>query len=550
MASKRELEDIFQGAMNRRARRARLRRKSPLVRLWDGDYHLRGRVKGEYSSSFEWKLNDTGSGEIVLNANHHLARWVMRFSDREKKNIHVTVDKDGARWSGRLRDATADMDATGARIVTLSFMHDYEELKHIDIWPNPFTPASVQFPKQWITGGPSVYSLKLSLFVNLFRLQGNLWRLPDDPLSFEGWMQGLNYKEWPILVKPESLLLDDSQWTILHARMDSWHDMAATTLADAGLYVDLRRWLPGDPQPWKGANLTRPGQLVVDIVDKSGWWDQTAIGGTIAGGLIRTGLEVADNLVDEVRRPLEEVKLAEEYNTPGFLGIMPSNPWVTYRTEGPTRTAVTTSFTWKPPTVAQITIGGKSMPGVNEGISAAVQMAFDAIGGFIFRVPAGGAIDTLLQPLYTDTILAFMSLKSPLRSRQLGWSHYYEDFMSSGSTAWTLSGIMALREGFLATREQVSHSFTVADGSPYLIGDRGHGHFFLGDRVGAQIPGDPNGRVAVEQVSSLVLSWDASSPHEWDITIGKASSIKDDPIKHALERIKNVAGAAHDLGVL
>lgn len=548
-ASKAELDSIWDAAVERKESRARKRREPPLVRLWDGDWNLRGRVTGEYAAEFEFKLNDTGSGKVDLPFDHHLARWVSRYWERDVQNVFITVDKDGARWSGMLDKCTTDQDESGLRVTHLVFLHEYEQLKHIDVWPNPFTPASVQFPKQFILAGPSVYTLKTALFLNLFRIQGNLWRLPDDPLSFNGWLQGLNYKEWPILVTPSSLLLDDSQWTIVSSRFKTWHDMASTTLGDGQLYVECRRWLIGDEQPWPGAGLNRNGQLIIDIKDKSGWFEQTAIGGTIAGGLIRTGIDIADNLIDEVRFDLEAVVDADEYNIPGFLGIVPKQPWVVYRTDDKVNTAESTSFTWQPATVAQVNVGGKSMPGVNEGISAAVQLAFNALSTYLFLPSMGGPVDTLLKPIYEDTILAFMSLKSPLRTTSLGWSHYYERFQDGGDQAWTLSAIIALRNGFWATRQRTSHTMKIGDGAPYLVGDRGEGHLFLGDRVGGQIPGAPTGRVVVEQVASLSLSWDADKPHEWDITTGDPDA-DTDPLDHALSRVKEAFAAIHDLGVV
>lgn len=549
MATDAELEQIYQAAKGRAEDRERKRREPPLVRLWDGDWNLRGRVTGEYSAHFEFKLNDTGGGQLDLPYDHHLARWVYRYWERRKQNVFVTVDKDGARWSGMLESSTVSQDDDGLRVVELKFLHDYEQLKHIDVWPNPFTPAIVQFPKQFILAGPSRYCLKTALFLNLFRIQGNLWRLPDDPLSFQGWTQGLNYKEWPILVKPSSLLLDDSQWTVVSSRFKTWHDMAKTTLGDGQLAVECRRWLVGDEQPWPGAGLNRNGQLIVDVVDKSGWFSETAVGGTIAGGLIRSGLEIAENLVDETRTALELVDHPEEYSLAGWLGTAPKQPWVVYRTEDKVNTAESTEFTWQPATVSQVNVGGKSMPGVNEGISAAVQMTFDAIGGLLFGVSAGGAVDTLLKPIYEDTLMAFMSLKSPLRTTSLGWSHYRERFQDGADQAWTLSAIIALRTGFWETRQRTAHTMKIGDGAPYLVGDQGQGHFFLGDRVGGQVPGAPDGRVVVERVSSLKLAWDAVKPHEWQITTGDMET-NEDPLEHLLKRIKDTTGALHDLGVI
>lgn len=519
--------------------------------IYDGDWQLVSRCLGFYEASFEWKLNDVGGGQLVLPYEHHLAKWIIEHWRRRKQNVHVRVDKDGARWTGRLSDAVTTQDENGVRSVTLNFLHDMEELRHIQVWSNPLTPSAVQFPKQFILAGPSVYTLKLSLFLNLFRLQGNLWSLPDDPLDPKSWLQGLNYKEWPIVVKPSSLLLDDSKWTVLVSRFKNWLDMAETTLGDGQLMVECRRWFPGDPQPWFGAGLYRPGQLVIDIVDKSGWFGETAIGGTIAGGFIRSGLEVADNLVDETRSALEFVSEPEQYAVSGFLGVAPQKPWVAYRTNvrDGQNTAESTSFTWQPATVGQVTVGGHSMPGVNEGISASVKLAGALASQFFFIPDFGGAADALLAPLYEDVFLAFQTVKSSLRTRKLGWSHYYENFASGGDKAYTLSSLLAIRAEFWRTRQRVSHSMQIGDAAPYLIGEHGQGHFFLGDRVGGEVPGAPDGYTVVEQVKELKLSWGADSPHEWEITVGDPNDIED-PVEHALERIREVTGAIHDLGVI
>lgn len=543
------LESIYQAALSRRLKRKAQRRKPPLTRLWDGDWNLRGRVSGELDGDAEWKINETGAGLLTLPYDHHLALWAARFWKRKKQNIHITVDKDGARWSGRCNGVTTRQDANGIRTTTLEFLHDYEELKHIPVWSNPFLPAAAQFPKMFMLAGPAIYTLKLALFLNLFRLQGNLWALPDDPLSFKGWTQGLNYKEWPILVKPSSLLLDDSKWTVIMSRFKTWHDMAASTLGNGQLMVECRRWLVGDPQPWPGAGLRRNGQLIIDIVDKSGWFDQTAIGGTIAGGLVRTGLEVADNLIDEGRRVLGKPTDPAAYNLPHFLGVEPQSPWVVYRTNDPVATAESTEFTWQPATVTQITAGGHSMPGVNEGISAAVQLTGSLISQYMMMPDLGGVADTLLKPLYEDVFMAFISVKSPMRSMSLGWSHYYENFVTGADKAYTLSSLLAIRAGFFATRERTSHSLKIGDGAPYLLGERGQGHFFLGDRVGGEIPGAPDGQVVVEQVSSVKLSWAADKPHEWVATVGDPA-VADDPVAYGIGQIKEIFASLQTLGVM
>lgn len=544
------MDRIWDEAQESRRERERIRREPPLCRLWDGDWNLRGRVAGEFDGHFEWKLNDTGAGTITLPAEHHLAVWAASYWDRRScRNIHITVDKDGARWGGRLESVKTEQDEQGARTVTLNFLHDYEELKHLLVWSNPFTPAAVQFPKVFVLAGPSRYMLKLAMFLNLARMQGNWWAMPDDPLDVRSWVQSVAMREWPIMVKPDSLLLDDTPWCILSSRFKTWDEMAASTLADAQLMVECRRWLNGDPPPWPGAR-PRNGQLIIDVVDKSGWFGQTAVGGTILGGLARTVLTVADDLVDESQQSVGKVVESNEYAVSGFLGTAPKNPWVVFRTDsaGGTNIVQSTSFTWQPATVTQLVTGGHSMPGVNEGMKAMIQMAGALVEAYLMVPNLVEPAVTLLEPLFEDTLMAFMSYKSVQRSSTLGWSHYNEDFVSGADQAYTLSSVLAMRAGMRATRERTSHTMQIGDGAPYLIGEQGHGHFFLGDRVGGEIPGSA-GRIAVDQVTDLTLEWDADTPHEWSATVGDPDTDQD-PVDWVIGQIKEGAGALHDLGVL
>lgn len=264
------METIYQAALRHREAREAHRRQKPYVRLWDGDWVLRGRVAGEIEASFEWKLNEVGSGIIVLPATHHLAVWALDVWSRKTENIHVTADYRGARWGGRMQSVSLIKDTDGARRVEITFLHDLKELDHVMCWPNPFLPAGVQWPKHFVLAGPSRYMLKLLLFLNLIRLHGNFWQLPDNPLDPRTWFEGVTPWNWSIAVAPDSLLLDDSQWCILSSRMDTWREVADPILEDAGLMVECRRWLEGDEKPRGWIGPLRNGQLIVDLVDKSG----------------------------------------------------------------------------------------------------------------------------------------------------------------------------------------------------------------------------------------------------------------------------------------
>lgn len=542
------LENIWEGCEEQRDNRVRARREKPLVRIWDGDWKLKGRVEGELDASFSWKLNDTGSGIIRLPVDHWIARWALDIWGRPTENIHITMDKDGARWGGRLRRGKLVKAADGTRHLELQFLHDYEQLKRIQVWSNPFLPAAIQFPRVSIMAGPSAWVLKTMLLMNIVRLNASLWHLPDDPLNPASWGGGFDPSNWPIVVAPGALSQDSSPWTIVSSRFKFWHDMAESTLADAELMVECRRYLEGDPEPWAGANL-RNGTLIVDIVDKSGRWDMDGFGsrGSLLTGILRTFTQLADNLIDDTQVLIPEPAVVPEYQQPNRLGTTPRAPYVVYR-DGAITGVEAAEFTWEPQQAVQVNGGGHSMPGVNEGISAAVQLAGNTLGQFVFVPTLGTIADEFLRPIYSDTILAWMSFKSPLRSIRAGWDHYEEHFAKGADRAYTLSGLVAMREGFWETRARTSHQLTIADGAPWFVGDQGKGHFFLGDRIASTVIGLPEHQLVVEQVGELEYSWDRKS-QGWGIVVGDPRS-NESPTARAIREVSELVTAVHDLGVV
>lgn len=515
------------------------------MRLWDGDWVMVGRVAGEMSGEFRWTLNNSGTGTVVLPADHYLAQWAVQFHNR-KRNVHITCDKDGARWSGRLQKISVKKTDSGERTCTLTFLHDYEELKHLLVWANPVLPAAVQFPRAFTLAGPSVWALKLAMFLNLMRNQNSLFTLPDNPLDFGQWGGSLDMRNWPIVVRGGDVLADRSPHAIISSRFKTWHDLAAPILADAQLMVTCDRWLEGDPEPWPGYR-PREGQLVIDIVDKSDWWGATGTTGNVLQGILTTVMQLADNLVDIDRAVVDDPN--DGFRPGDWLGTAPGTPWVVYR-EGELTGVQSSEWTYQPATDVQIVVGGHSMPGINEAISSAIQLAGDlASSTFIGpNVNLGQIADTVLKPIYSDTLLAWMSFKSFQRAQELGWSHYYEHIPQGADRAYTLSSLMAIRKGWWETREKVSHTVKVGDGAPYLIGANGGGDFFLGDRIATALP-EMAGDLVVDQVTECTFAWDRSK-FGWDVTVGHGSSSDSSGLEQLVKTVSSAVTAAKELGVV
>ncbi len=525
-----ELPDIYSNAQAAKRIRKQQRFARPLVRLWDGDWNLRGVCGAEISADFRWILNQAGTGVLVLPYDYYLAKWAVDIEGRPTQNVHITVDKDGARWDGRLEKAVLKTDERGVTTVELLFMHSYQELKHIYCWANPFLPEGFQFPREFLLAGPSIWVLKTALFLNLLRLNNRKdWPVPVDPIDLNGWAS-LDQSQWPIVVSPTRFDTDGSIWTIFGSRFRNFHEVAAGTLETAQLAVVTRRWLRGDPPPWPGANL-RNGTLVVDIVDKSGYYSGTSTGGNIWDGLLHTIEKFDNDWLGTTPNRLPDPDAPELYNKPGWMGTLPSSPWVVYRQNE--HTGIQSSqFVVSPSSAVQVLTGGHSMPGVNEAITSAIQFTGMVMGGLLGEIPFAGPIlqgvangvtevvNTIAMALLSDTLLAWMRYESPQRIKEAGWSHYYEHFENSADRAYTLGSLLTMGEGLWKTRRYFTHKFTVANGEPYLIGDQGSGHFFLGDRVGSTVKGMPAGSIYVDQVTELELAWSRTASPAWQITVG------------------------------
>jgi hypothetical protein len=367
-------------------------------------------------------------------------------------------------------------------------------------------------------------------------------------MDLNNWASmGLDQSNWHIVVKPQSFiqaLQSGAVWGVVTSRWQNFHDMAHYMLEDSELSIVCRRYLPGDDLPWAGANL-RYGTLVIDVADKSGVLIGTSNGGTIFDGLARTALEFADDFIDSTSDVVADADTPQDYFTIGKKYTDPVKPYVIFY-EGDTSPIQTSSWICSPSKGVQIEVGGHSAPGVNEAISATIQALGDVIGGLAQVGSLGGTIDTLLKPIYEDTVLAWQTFKSPERATHTGWDRLHAYFQDGAGKAYTLASLAVLRAGMWATKTVVSWRVQVSDGAPYTIGDNGLGHFFLDDRVGLVLKAD--NKIHMDRCRRIDLAWGPDTPPEWTINIGD-ERIWQDPAQRALGRIERLIAGLHDIGV-
>lgn len=539
-----DFDKVFADIVARETAENEARLQPAEVLLFDGDWNLRGRCTNENKASFQLLRNETGMGELELPLDYYLSEWLADVDARGTTNVHVIVNKDGGRWGGRMAELIVDKGSDGRKVVRAIFRHDYEELKHILVWSNPFLPAEIQFPRMWVIWGRARWALKTTLLCQLMRLESSLWMLPADPMDPAGWFD-FDQSEWWNVVKPD-LTPDTSVAAVVHSRFKTMHDTSKRIADDAQLVWECRRYLDGDPPPWPGANL-RHGCLVWDLVDKSGWNTGTAFEGSLAEGIISELVNIGGDGITENVEQYIDPSVPPEYLEPGWKGTKAEMPGCVFY-EGENTGISASRYTHKPATDVQITGGGHSAPGINEGISSAVNMLFDATAMIPGVPPMGGVADAILKPLYTDVFGAFGTHKNHQRIARSGGSHYMEGWAQGGDRAYTLGWLLAMRAGMYATRESNRVTLTVDDGCPYQVGDMGHGDFYIGDRVGFSVEGMPVGRIYVECVSELTLSWDRTTRPTWTIQIGERE--QRDPLMKAFELWQEYVGVLRDLGVV
>ena len=530
----------------------RIRRAQPIGRIWDAEWNCQHVMGSEYSAQFSWISNDTGPGQTEFPLDSPIAQWIYHYQERLDNNsgrtVAITIDYCGARWSGMLDKFAVEQREDGDVVLVVDWVHDHEHLKWYSVIPNPFLPDAFQAPRAWLLAGPVPWILKVSLFLAIWREHNPFLTWPDDPMDLNNWAaMGLDQSNWHIVVKPQSFvqaMQSGAVWGVVTSRWQNFHDMAHYMLEDSELSIVCRRYLPGDALPWSGANL-RYGTLVIDIADKSGVLIGTSNGGSIFDGLARTALEFADDFIDSTSDVIADADTPQDYFTVGKRYTDPVKPYVIFY-EGDTSPVQTSSWIYSPSKGVQIEVGGHSAPGVNESISATIQALGDVLGGLAQIGSLGGTIDTLLAPIYEDTILAWQTFKSVERANNTGWDRLHAYFQDGAGKAYTLSSLAVLRAGMWATKTVVSWRIQVSDGAPYTIGDNSVGHFFLDDRVGLVLKADD--QIHMDRCRRIDLAWGPESPPEWTINIGD-ERIWQDPAQRALGRIERLIAGLHDIGV-
>lgn len=540
---KSELDSIDVQVENWREQLEFMRKAKPMITFYrnksNGDpgleYYGRVAYQDSIRASFPFKKNVSAQGVLELRFDHYIAEWIRSIPNdpNECKNIVVRVDFFGGklRWTGIMHHHATKM-RDGMHYMELTFNDDLQYLQFLLGPPNPALPLPIfQWPRVLPILGPAKWACSILILINLIRVEGNLWQLPDDPFDIDQWDDLIDWSDWQVHIKCNPLPLDDSSlWTVLGTRMNPVDSVIQDALQDAQLTLRWRRIFSDEGETETGLLFgVQPanGALVFEIVDDSGYYSPltgTFLGGSIVDGFLRSVVQYVGGFVEDAGALIidNETYYPDEYYGPGFLGTLAQAPWLVIRDNSwtPIETA---ELTWSPATAVRVVVGGDN-PAADAVARLIIETTGNILGYFLLGgfSSAGTIAADFIMPYLVGTIAAWLEWKHYGRAKNLGWVHLWELYQQGAeNNSWSLSAIAALRGGFLASRSETSHTMSLR-GNGWIIPGV---HFQIGSRIGSTCRGYDN-IIFVSQCEEIIPSWDNSGdgPINFQVKVGENKS--------------------------
>lgn len=439
--------------------------------------------------SFPQRDNIMSSGSFETRASHHIAKFIASIPNdpEECKNVVIRVDRYGGlwRWTGVMHHWDVET-RDGVDYLSATFNDDLQFLQFMLGPPNPALPLPIfQFPRDFFIFAPSRWAISVFILLQIIRLEGHPYTLPDDPFDPAQWFDIINWGDWQVHIKCPSFLEDNSLWTVIASRMNTVDSVIADALDDGQLSIVYRRIFTDEGEMVTGLldNNVANGALVFEIVDRSGFTlpGGTFFSGTVFGGAVRTGLQFLTGFIEDSLVMINDdpTLTPDAYWGTSWMGTLAQRPAHCLRDSR--YMDLQARVTHSPATAVSVVVGGD-----NPVANAIAQLIIQATGNLIGYFLLGG-FDSLgdiaadiIMPFLVGTILAWLEWKNFGRATKLGWVHLHEIYQSGAEqNAWSLSGVVAWRGGFKATDAETSHTMVIGENTWFIPGLHGS----IGDRI-------------------------------------------------------------------
>lgn len=552
-----EFHAIEQQLAERRYAYLNRRPKQPLIRLWDKSMQLIARIMIPESWDCEEVAHDDGDAHIELvGKDNDWLREIIVFKTRPAEDLHITIDPDPEkphdfknRWGGKIT-RIVDVEERGKpNITTLEVIHNRRHLSKFNLAATPLLPPAVQPIKMFLWGGPAASTCAMAMLVNTIRVYSlnAFWPVPRNILAPETWLENISMLNHPVQVMPINPLLDQSRWCTIGARWKDAKTVLTPVMKDSGVICHAYTWIPGDPPPYSAVFGDALGEIlqptrscvILSFENDSGVTGPT---GTAVDGLINLFAATADDLITEALFPVDGDGDGEtDPLIRKILGVAPKRPPFVYRDVG-YGGANRREMTIHKSQAIIINTGGKSPKWVNMAITWGIRYGLSQIATAISNMPGAPAqapgsegLDNLYQGQLDDTLLAFINFIDPIRSAEVGPYAFQEHFETGSGSAFTLSSVITLREGWWKTRPYTSFKFDVGSGSPFVIGED--------IRLGSRVAAERRGVLYTDQIMAIRRQGNRRESGRPKLSFGDDSR-EQDPMAQGFAAIANVANFA------
>lgn len=536
----------------------------PMVRLADKHLTIKAELYGEMSCEYEELAMDSGSAKYIVRYDNWIVDHMIN-QIRADEDLHLIIDPIPTqrnwrtRWGGKVHTINIVKHEDGTSTVELQAISMREHSKRLLIACNPIFAPEVQLPKMWILPGPLRTVLFATFFINLARLFVPGLSFITNAFNPVSWLNPLggqslfniNPLHWPIQVAFVNPLKDQSRWTVLGAQWTDWHSATTDLLKDAGCIMRAYTWLDEDEDsphtelqemidllPGEGiiedvlTKVIRPQRncVVFGLEDWSGHEGPT---GTPIDGILNVVGVTLDDLLTSIfvdaetglRVDNDEPFFDPDNEFPLFqklLGVAPKPPKVVWRDSHFSAIINSQQTIHKAPTRTYMT-GSRSPAIVNElqtfgikyGLSQLSTMINGAIGTFVntaYETPGTPGLEEIYQGQLDNSLFAWQRLTDPVIAIWSGDLAYQEWLERGSGTAYTMAGLLTLREARYKMRAYRAFKATVKNGAPWLLDS----DVRLGERAGWEF----DDIIYVDQIMALRRGWDRQRPILSTVSVG------------------------------
>ena len=286
--------------------------------------------------------------------------------------------------------------------------------------------------------------------------------------------------------------------------------------------------------------MPRRNAIILACEDKSGVTGPT---GTLVDGVISLIAATADNLLTETLIP-EYDKDGDGQTDPlirKWFGVAPAPPTCVFRDEQYSG-IVEAQRSLHGSTAKTVVVGSRSPQWLNNAIRFGIQYGLSQLSAIIYyyapgvdvvsyQQPATPGLEALYNDELSDVFFAYQRWTDPRRELNAGDYAYLETFEPGTGAAYTMSGVMGLRQAHWRTRSYHSYNTILRNAAPFIYGV----DFTLGDRVGFEMANV----IYVDNVTGVRFEWSTDSPVNWKIQVGSDAETTD-PVSKAMRAIAGI----------